>query len=631
MKHCPRCRRTYLDRQRFCLDDGALLSLRDPYHLVGRTLAEKYRLDALVGVGGMGAVYGAYHLALDRRVAFKILQPNLTLGHAHTLDLFEREARMAGRLVHENIVLVMDAGRTADDIAYIAMEWLEGRTLDEELAGRGPLDFTEAAEILRQVAAALDAAHAERIIHRDLKPANIMLMQQADGHERVKVLDFGIGKVLSETAGSPVSSVMGTPHYASPEQFQLRGRIDARTDIYSLGVLLFQMLTGALPFEATSVHELIHLHMTAAPPPLRQFRPEAPAALEQLINRMLAKDPDGRPAQAREIPALFASALDEMAGPAKAEAQPGRQQAREAHSLPALEETEWLPPPTGATANPQPPVINLEAEPPPVTRPEAGDIRQAEEPHVTPLPLPQLHSPRTDAENNRKRILYPVLGVVLVLAVSLPFMLQLISHTTPKVAQPVTEPGRQTQPEQGKSPDQTPALLINPPANQPAEGKAANPGLETPSPAGERAARTINGRWVINLNDTVLDSQTGLLWMKKDFRVLEGRFVRGWQEAMGWARKLNGQQYAGHNDWKVPSISEYKSIRDRAIYSKVFESQGEDCYWSRNEISAHVASYIYMRGEFGGAAVSGDKNEGTNKPGVLFNGNFSVRLVRQSK
>jgi serine/threonine protein kinase len=591
MKHCPRCGRTYLDQQRFCLDDGALLSLRDPYHLVGRTLATKYRLDALVGVGGMGAVYSAYHLALDRRVAFKILQPNLTLGNARTLDLFEREARMAGRLAHENIVMVLDAGRTNEDIAYIAMEWLEGRTLEEELAERGPLDFKEAAEILRQVAAALDAAHAERIIHRDLKPANIMLMRQPDGRARVKVLDFGIGKVLSETAGAPVSSVMGTPHYASPEQFQLHGRIDARTDIYSLGVMLFQMLAGALPFEATSVHELVNLHMTAAPPPLRRFRPDAPAALEQLLDHMLAKDPDARPAQAREIPVLFESAMKAGADPAKEE----RQQASGTQLPPPLEETEALPPPTSATASAQS--------------------------RVTTVPA-----------NNQKKILYAVIGSVLVLLVSLPFALQLISDNlgfSPDLKRPSSEPTKQTQPE--PSPNQTPAVINDKPFNKPAEEKESKPATATPLPAGDREALTVSGRWVINSDDTVLDTQTGLMWMKKDFRVLEGRFVKGWQEAMGWARKMNGQQYAGHSDWRVPSISEYKSIRDRAAYPQIFESQGEDCYWSRNEISAHVASYIYMRGQFSGAAVSGDKNEGTNKPGVLFNGNFSVRLVRSAK
>src|SRR5262245_22365350 len=164
-------------------------------------------------------------------------------------------------------------------------------------------------EILRQVAAGLEAAHAARVVHRDLKPANIMLVSQQDGRERLKVLDFGIAKVISETTVAPVSAVMGTPLYASPEQLRLGGRIDGRADNYSLGVILFEMLTGAPPFNAASAREMLHLQMSAAPPPLRKFRPDAPPALESLINRLLAKDPEDRPHSAGQIPALFESAL----------------------------------------------------------------------------------------------------------------------------------------------------------------------------------------------------------------------------------------------------------------------------------------------------------------------------------
>ena len=309
MKHCPRCQKTYADTQRFCLDDGDLLSLRDPYHLVGRTLAEKYRIDALVGVGGMGAVYSAYHLGLDRRVAFKILLPHLALGNIQTVTLFEREGKIAGRLSHENIVSIFDAGRTSDEIAYIAMEWLDGRTLADELMAQGQFSFERAAEILRQIALALEEAHTQRVIHRDLKPSNVMLVRRAGGRDRVKVLDFGIGKVMGGTAGAQVSSVMGTPHYASPEQFQVGTNIDGRADIYSLGVILYEMLTTALPFNATSVHELIRVQMTEPPVPLREIRPDAPLAVEQLLARLLDKNPEQRPQHVSEIPELFERAL----------------------------------------------------------------------------------------------------------------------------------------------------------------------------------------------------------------------------------------------------------------------------------------------------------------------------------
>jgi len=310
MKHCPQCQQAYADDARQYTSDGAWLSLSDPYHLVGTVLADKYRLDALVGVGGMGAVYRAYHLGIERPVAVKILQPNIALNGERWLALFEREAKLAGRLIHENIANVMDAGRTADGIAYLVMEWLAGKTLQEELTAQGQLDFKRAAELLKQICAALAAAHAAGIVHRDLKPANVMLLCRAEGREQVKVLDFGIAK-LAETA-TAVSAPLGTPHYASPEQFQAGGQIDQRADIYSLGVLLYQMLGGELPFQAASVPELIRLQMTALPPPLRKLRPETPLALEQLINRLLAKDPQQRPQDVAEIPALFEQALPNL-------------------------------------------------------------------------------------------------------------------------------------------------------------------------------------------------------------------------------------------------------------------------------------------------------------------------------
>jgi serine/threonine protein kinase len=281
--------------------DGEELTLLDPYHLVGSTLLEKYRIEALVGLGGMGAVYSAHHLALNRRVAFKIMLPNLAINNQRMVDLFEREAKMAGQLSHECIVDVKDAGRTGDGIAYLVMEWLEGVTLDDVIVSEGPLSFKRAGEILRQVAAALEAAHAKQVIHRDLKPSNIMLASRPDGRLAVKVLDFGLARVASETADSPVSMMIGTPHYASPEQFQVGGQIDQRADLYSLGVTLYQMLTGEVPFKAPSFREIIRQQQTQPPPPLRLRRADAPAALEELVFRLLAKDPSRRPQTAGEV------------------------------------------------------------------------------------------------------------------------------------------------------------------------------------------------------------------------------------------------------------------------------------------------------------------------------------------
>src|SRR6185436_118475 len=310
-KFCPTCRQNFTAADTSCPHDQTILSLPDPYLLLGRTLLEKYRIDALVGLGGMGAVYCAYHMGLDRLVAFKILQPNIAVAEDHLVELFEREAKVAGRLMHPNIVDVKDAGRTPEGLAYIVMEWLEGRTLDEELRAQGRLSFTRTGEILRQIAAALTEAHSKNVVHRDLKPANVMLVPRRDGQELVKVLDFGIGKILNET-GASVSAVMGTPSYASPEQLQLGGKIDIRSDIYSLGVILYRMLSGRLPFQSGSLSDLVQMQLTMIPTALRALRPDVPAALDELVMQMLAKDPAQRPADALSVASQYDDALKQL-------------------------------------------------------------------------------------------------------------------------------------------------------------------------------------------------------------------------------------------------------------------------------------------------------------------------------
>src|SRR5262245_5107076 len=182
------------------------------------------------------------------------------------------------------------------------MEWLEGRTLDEELLRKGWFGFGRAAGIARQIAAALAEAHRKHVIHRDLKPGNIMLIDSPGGRDHVKVLDFGIGKALGETmASSMVSTVVGTPHYASPEQLTVGGRIDGRSDIYSLGVILYRMLGGKPPFNSPSMGEVIQMQLTAEPAPLFTLRPETPPAVERLVTSMLAKNPARRPQSAAEV------------------------------------------------------------------------------------------------------------------------------------------------------------------------------------------------------------------------------------------------------------------------------------------------------------------------------------------
>ena len=287
--------------------------MKDRYGLAGRSVADKYQIEALVGVGGMSAVYTAHQIGVGRRVAFKILLPHLANNAHHVANLFEREAKTAGQLSHENIATIFDAGYTTDEIAYIAMEWVDGQTLEDEITQNGPLSLERTATILRQICGALDLAHSKMIIHRDLKPSNIMLARRQDGQEQVKVLDFGLAKLANEAKDVLVSTAVGTPHYASPEQFQTGAEIDARTDIYALGVTLYQILTGRLPFTSGSVHEVIRQHMLEVPPAIRELRPDVPPAVDELVQRMLAKNPHYRPQKAGEVVFLFERALALMA------------------------------------------------------------------------------------------------------------------------------------------------------------------------------------------------------------------------------------------------------------------------------------------------------------------------------
>ncbi len=312
MKYCSNCQSSYPNSQSFCPKDGTVLAMKDRYGLAGRVIADKYQIEALVGVGGMSAVYTAQQIGVGRRVAFKILLPHLANNAQHVANLFEREAKTAGQLSHENIATIFDAGHTTDEIAYIAMEWVDGQTLEDEIAQNGPISLERSAVLLRQICAALDVAHSKLIIHRDLKPSNIMLTRRQDGQEQVKVLDFGLAKLANEAKDVLVSTAVGTPHYASPEQFQTGAEIDARTDIYALGVTLYQMLTGRLPFNSGSVHEVIRQHMLEVPPPVRELRPEIPQSIDDLLQRMLAKNPHYRPQKASEVVFMFERALAMM-------------------------------------------------------------------------------------------------------------------------------------------------------------------------------------------------------------------------------------------------------------------------------------------------------------------------------
>ncbi len=269
-----------------------------PAHLLaeGDVIAGKYRVEQVLGVGGMGAVVAAAHLDLGRRVALKIMLPELAESPEFAAR-FIREARAAASITGEHVVRVFDVSKMDDGTLYMVMELLDGRDLHQVLKERGPLPIDEAAGWLLEACDALAEAHARGIVHRDLKPSNLFIVEQAGMKGVLKVLDFGISKSTGLQAahdGGPTltaaDSILGSPYYMSPEQIRNARTVDARADLWSLGVILHKMLTGFLPFESDSLGE--HLSMIAADPPapLRLRRPDAPEALEALVLRCLEKD-----------------------------------------------------------------------------------------------------------------------------------------------------------------------------------------------------------------------------------------------------------------------------------------------------------------------------------------------------
>lgn len=306
MRHCLTCGTQYGDEVQFCSTDGtALVAVEEPQTagaLIGKVLDKKYKIEKLLGEGGMGVVYQATHIHIESTVAVKVLHKEL-VSNPQAVERFRREARASGRIHHPHAISVIDFGVAENNIVYIVMEYLEGMTLSKRIRQTGRVSPEETVRIMRDVCAAVDAAHRKGIIHRDLKPDNIML-QRVDGQETVKVLDFGIAQLKSLTGASmeltQQGTVIGTPFYMSPEQC-VGKELDPRSDIYSLGVILFEMLTGRLPFKAESTMAVIIKHTTEAPPRLRQIEPAVPVTLEVVTLRALAKSPAERQASAAAL------------------------------------------------------------------------------------------------------------------------------------------------------------------------------------------------------------------------------------------------------------------------------------------------------------------------------------------
>ncbi|HSQ63195.1 MAG TPA: protein kinase [Polyangiaceae bacterium] len=262
---------------------------------IGQLLAGKYRVDRVLGAGGMGVVVAATHEQLDQRVAIKFLLPE-ALANAEVVARFSREARAAVKIQSEHVARVIDVGTLESGAPYIVMEYLEGVDLAHRIAADGRLPVEEAARYLLQACEALAEAHAAGIVHRDLKPANLFLARRADKTSMVKVLDFGISKsTVAGTGGiTSTQAVMGSPFYMSPEQLMSAKHVDHRSDIWSLGIVLYEALVGTPPYQADTMPEIVARILQAPPPRLHDQRPDAPAGVDAILARCLAKDPNDR-------------------------------------------------------------------------------------------------------------------------------------------------------------------------------------------------------------------------------------------------------------------------------------------------------------------------------------------------
>jgi len=327
VKTCPVCGKEYPDTSKFCPVDGSTLRAASPTaDLVGQVVADRYAIIKKLGEGGMGAVYLGEHVKMGRKSAIKVMNPSMA-ADPDAISRFNREASNASRISHPNVCQIYDFGETREGIIYLAMEFIQGAALTDIIEREGALAPPRAVRILRQSADALAAAHDLGIVHRDLKPDNIMIVQGRDGADVVKVVDFGIAKaVAGDEAGQKVTKtglVVGTPEYMSPEQLS-GDKLDGRSDIYSLGLVFYRMLTGVLPFQADSAQETMIKRLTDEPMPLAAARPDIafPPKLQAVLDKALARSPAERYAVATDFAHDAEAAVGGAAVPGTRVAEP---------------------------------------------------------------------------------------------------------------------------------------------------------------------------------------------------------------------------------------------------------------------------------------------------------------------
>ena len=295
-KTCPQCGSEYELDVMFCPRDGSTLRVPVGGGLEGSIIADRYHILRKLGEGGMGQVYLAEHIKMGRKSAIKVMNPSMSQD-PDAIGRFNREAANASRITNNNVAAIYDFGETPEGLIYLAMEYVEGESLTKVMEKTGALPADRAANITRQVAEGLDAAHEIGIVHRDLKPDNIMIAKRGDGSDIVKVVDFGIAKAQAGDGQKVTKTglVVGTPEYMSPEQLS-GDPLDARSDIYTLALVTFHMLTGTLPFPSTTLQESMIMRLTDRPRTLAEMRPDGswPAPVQAVLDRALQRKADDR-------------------------------------------------------------------------------------------------------------------------------------------------------------------------------------------------------------------------------------------------------------------------------------------------------------------------------------------------
>jgi serine/threonine-protein kinase len=466
-----------------CPADGEVLKRTgkdDP--LIGQVLAGKYRIEEKIDEGGMGCVYRATHVLMEKVIAVKVLHPALAADDK-IVARFTREARAASRISHPHAINVTDFGESDNGVVYLVMEYLRGRTLKDIVRSAGPLPLARVVEIVRQVSGALEAAHAEGVVHRDLKSDNIMLEEVSGGGDWAKVLDFGIAKI-QEPLDKPDEGltapnlIIGTPQYMSPEQCSQASDIDARSDIYSFGVILFEMLAGHVPFTGDSPTAIMMKHIQEPPPSILEDRKDLPAGVGRVIARSLAKRPEDRFQKASELSEALAAAAAAEAAPLTAVGV-------------GVPDTERIVIPTSPN-EPARTTIGRDDEDATVVRANYGRATKDElPPPVAPIPEPGF---------NPWRIAVPAIAVIaIVFAVFFAFQRRGVSSS------------RQPQEPLQTDPNGQPVQSITPPNGQAESNLAPAPTtvLTPAAPATELGAAPVTTAPVANVNAATTPTPEG--------------------------------------------------------------------------------------------------------------------------